>query len=98
MEKNELSFIFKVLNNRTSLVHQDTYRAIDYEELIYTTIILKIVFELYLLESICFEIDYLKEIIKKRKIDGITFEYMKNVAKFSKRGKKFIDFYLQWCW
>lgn len=70
------SFIYKVITNRNSLVHQDTDRNINYEELIYTTIILKIVFELCLLEDLGFEKEYIKKLINKKK-NIYAFQYMK---------------------
>ncbi|WP_048186374.1 ApeA N-terminal domain 1-containing protein [Methanobacterium lacus] len=72
------SFIYKVVTNRNSLVHKDKNNNIDYGQLFYTTVILKIVFELYLLEDMGFKQEYIKQLIEKRK-SHYAFKYMKMV-------------------
>ncbi|MBI5458999.1 HEPN domain-containing protein [Methanobacterium sp.] len=74
------SFIYKILNNRNSLVHPEKDRDIDYKQLFNILVILKIVFELYLLEHMGFETEMVKELINKKKEKKITaFKYMKMV-------------------
>jgi hypothetical protein len=71
------SFIFKVLKNRNYLVHPDINREINYEQLFYTTKILGVVFEIYALEHMGFEREYIKKLINKKKRKSMAFQYMR---------------------
>lgn len=69
-------FIGKVLDNRNSLVHSSTERSIDPEQLYFVTKILQIVFELYLLKHMGFEVEEIKNLINKKKSKNpVPFQY-----------------------
>lgn len=70
-------FISLVVDNRNTLIHADTDRDINYTQLIYSTTLLKIVFEIYMLEHIGFEKKEIESMINKKKKRNIAFQYFK---------------------
>jgi len=72
------SFITKVVDARNYIVHPSSNREIEFEQLLYSTQMLKIVFELYLLENMGFKKEKINEIIKRRKDkEDILFKYFR---------------------